>query len=159
MTKTRKIWIFHFLHIKRKWAHKTEIRQERWHLTKAASWKIIDDSYAFSNAIRLIVFLITGKLIKFYQHVFCFFKLWFRIGQYDPFHTIIDNFNHVFKEFCFLWVLSPRIWNALWMCFSKMIFFHQIEKWRDDPEIPKKLFSVLFFGWKYAKSKHMGLSF
>ena len=32
--------------------------------------KIIDDSYAFSNAIRLIVFLITGKFVKFYQNVF-----------------------------------------------------------------------------------------
>ena len=28
-------------------------------------WKIIDDSYAFSDAIR-IVFLNTGKLVKFY---------------------------------------------------------------------------------------------
>ena len=43
--------------------------------------------------------------------------------------------------------------------FQKWFFFHQIEKWRDDPEIPKKLFSVLFFGWKYAKSKHMGLCY
>ena len=36
-------------------------------------WKIIDGSYAFSNGIRLIVFLNTGKLVKFYQNVF-FFK-------------------------------------------------------------------------------------
>ena len=56
-----------------KCAHKTETRQERWYITKAE--KIIDDSYAFSNAIRLIVFLITGELVKFYQNVFCFLKI------------------------------------------------------------------------------------
>ena len=39
----------------RKWAHKTEIRHERWHITKAE--KIIDDSRAFSSVIRLKVFL------------------------------------------------------------------------------------------------------
>ena len=48
-----------------KWAHKTEIRQVRWHIKKAE-----DDLYAFSNAIRFIVFLNTGKLIKFYQMYF-----------------------------------------------------------------------------------------
>ena len=111
-------------------------------------WKIIDDSFAFSNTIRLMVFLVTGKFIIFYQHVFCFFKIWFRIGQYDPFHTIIDNFYHVFKEFRCLWVLSPRIWNVLWMCFSRRNFLHQLKKWRDDPEIPKKLFFCFIFGLK-----------
>ena len=34
----------------------------------------MDDSYAFSNVIRLIVLLNTGKLAKFYQNTFCFFK-------------------------------------------------------------------------------------
>ena len=118
----------------------------------------MDDSYAFSNAIRLIVFLNTVKLVKFYQNVFCFFKIWFWIGQYDPFHTIIDKFKFVFKEFCCLWVLSPRIWNVLWMRFSKNYLLHQLQRWRNDPEIPKKLFFCFIFGWKYAKSKHMGLS-
>ena len=49
----------------RKWAHKTEIRHERWHIKKAD--KIIDDSRAFSSAIRLIVLVFelnTGNLIK-----------------------------------------------------------------------------------------------
>ena len=74
----------------RKWAHKTAIRQ--FLLVYIKGWKMIDDSCAFSNAISLIVFLITGKLlVKFYQDVFCFFKIWFWIGQYDPFHTIIDK--------------------------------------------------------------------
>ena len=38
-------------------------------------------------------------------NVFCFFK----IGQHDPFYTIIDTFYFVLKEFRCLWVLSPRI--------------------------------------------------
>ena len=59
---------------KKKWAHKTEILQERWHIKKAENYgRFID--YAFSNAIRLIVFLNTRKLVKFYQIVFCFFKI------------------------------------------------------------------------------------
>ena len=91
----------------------------------------------FSNAIRLLVFLSTGWLIKFYQHVFCFFKIWFRKGQYDPFHTIIDNFYHVFNEFCCLWVLSPRIWNVLWMRFFQKWIFASI----------KKMERFLFYFW------------
>ena len=76
----------------RKWAHKTAIRQ--FLLVYIKGWKMIDDSCAFSNAISLIVFLITGKLlVKFYQDVFCFFKIWFWIGQYDPFHTISTHFT------------------------------------------------------------------
>ena len=35
----------------------------------------MDELYAFSNAIRLIVLLNTGKLVKFSQNVFCFFKI------------------------------------------------------------------------------------
>ena len=88
-----------------------------------------------------------SKIGKFYQNAygFCFFKIWFWIGQYDPFHTKIDKFYFVFKEFCYFWVLSLR---------NGCIFQHQLKKLRHDPEIPKKLFF-----WKYVKSKHMGLSF
>ena len=39
-------------------------------LTYKKEWKIIADPYAFLNAIRLIVFLITEKLVKFYQMYF-----------------------------------------------------------------------------------------
>ena len=60
--------------------------------------------------------------------MFLFFKIWFWIGQYEPFQTIIDKFYSVFKECCCLWVLSPRIWNMLWMHFSKMNFRHQLKK-------------------------------
>ena len=143
----------------RKWAHKTEIRQERWYIKKAEKlWTI---HTRFLNAIRLTVFLNLGKLIKIYQNEFCFFKIWFWMGQYDPFHTIIDKFYFVLKKICCLWVLSPRIWNVLWMRFSKRNLKHQLKRWRDDPEIPKKIFffSFFFLGWKYAKSKDMGLSF
>ena len=80
-------------------------------LAYKTGWKIIYDSCAFSNAIRLIVFLITGKLVNFYQNVFCFFKIWFWIVQHDRFDSIIDKFFFVFKEFCCLWVLSPRIFR------------------------------------------------
>ena len=75
---------------KRKWAHKTEIRQERLHI------KNIDDSNAFSIAIRLMVSSKTGKLVKFNWNVFYSFKIWFWIRQYDPIHTKIDNFSFVF---------------------------------------------------------------
>ena len=96
-----------------------------------------------------MVFLNTGTLVKFYQNVFCYFKLWFWIGQYHPFHIYF-----VFKEFCYLWVLSPRFWNVLWimwMRFSKKNLLHRFKKWRDDSEIPKKLFLCFIFGWKICK--------
>ena len=76
--------------------------------------KITDESCAFSNAIRLTVFLITGKLVKFYQNVFCFFKIWFWIGQYDRFHMIIDKIYFVFKEF----VVSLYFLHEFEMCYG-----------------------------------------
>ena len=80
----------------------------------------------------------TGKLVKFDQNVFSFFKIWFWKGQYDPFHTIIDKFYFVFKNFCCLWVLSPRIWNMLWMHFSKMNFRYQLKKMERWPRDTKR---------------------
>ena len=136
----------------RKWAHNTEIQQERWH---NKGWKIINDSYAVSNAIGLIVFLITGKFVKFYQNVFCFFKIWFWIGQYHSFHTIFDKFYFLFKDFCFLWPLCLHEFEMWYGCvLKKKNLLHQLKKLRDDPEIPKKLFFWFIWGWKYAKSKH-----
>ena len=86
----------------------------------------------------------TGKLVKFYQNVFCFFKIWFWIGQYDPFYTIIDKFYFVFKECCCLWVLSPRIWNMLWMRFSKMIFGINKKNGEVNHRYPKSYFLFYF---------------
>ena len=37
--------------------------------------KFIDGSHAFLNAIRLIVFLNAGDLVKIYQKVSCFLKI------------------------------------------------------------------------------------
>ena len=54
--------------MERKWAHKTEIRQERWHIKKA-------EHYGRFLHICLIVLLNTGNLVMFYQSVYCFFKL------------------------------------------------------------------------------------
>ena len=74
-------------------------------------YKITNDSYAFSNAIRLIVFLNTGKLVKLYQMYFVSSK-----GQYDPFHTIINKFYFVFEEFyCFLSCL-----HEFEMCYGRV---------------------------------------
>ena len=120
--------------------------------------KIKNDSYSFSNAIRLIVFLITGKWVYFYFSSFCFFRIRFWKGQHDPFHTKIDKFSFVFKESCCLRVFSPRIWSVSWMRFSLKNLLHRLKQWRDDAEM-KSYFSVLFLGWKYAKSKHTRLSF
>ena len=54
--------------MERKWAHKTEIGQQRWHIKKA-------EHYGRFLHIRLIVLLNTGNLVMFYQNVYCFFKL------------------------------------------------------------------------------------
>ena len=101
-----------------------EKRSVSWHVWNLLEPNTLIESFSqlltFLHAIRLIVFLITEKLVKFYQQVFCFFELWFRIRLYDPFHTIIDNFYFVLKEFCCLRDLCPRIWNVLWMRFLKM---------------------------------------
>ena len=47
------------------------------------------DSYAFSNAIRLIVFLITGKWVNFYFNAFCFSE--YDSGQHDHFIRKLTN--------------------------------------------------------------------
>ena len=133
-------------------AKKTEIRQERWHIRRLKNY---DDLYA----ICLTVLLNAGKLVTFYQNVFCFFKIWFWIGQYDPFHMIIDKFYFVFKQFCSLWVLSPWIWNVVRMRFSKKNFMHQLKEWRMIQRYPKYYFFLFFFGLKDPISRHMGLSF
>ena len=113
----------------------------------------MDGSFSFSNALRLIVLLNTGKLVKFYQNIFCFFNIWFWLGQYVPFHTIMDKFYFVLKVFCCLWVLSPRIWNVFFeKDFNASI--KKMEKWHRDTQ--KVIF--LFYFW-VEKSKHMGLSF
>ena len=71
----------------------------------------------FSNAICFIVFLFTGKWVKFSLYLFCFFRKWFWWRQRDPFGTKIDKFNFIFKK-SGLWVFSPRIWNVSWMRLS-----------------------------------------
>ena len=125
---------------KRKWAHKTKIRQEH-RMKNYRRFIRVFECYSFNSILDY------RKIIKILPKC-CFFKIWFWIGQYDSFHTIINKFYFVFKEFCCLWVLSPRIWNVLWMRFSKMNLLHQLKKWRDDPEIPKKLFFCFIFGLK-----------
>ena len=58
------------------------------------------DSYACSNAIRLIVFLDTGKWVNFYFNHFV-------SSEYDSeFHTKIDKFSFVFNISCCLLVFS-----------------------------------------------------
>ena len=74
----------------------------------------MNDSYAFSNAILLIVFLNTEKLVKFYQNEFCFFKILFLKRQYNPFHAIIDKFYFVFKNF----VVSGFCLHEFEMCYG-----------------------------------------
>ena len=58
------------------------------------------DSYACSNATRLIVFLDTGKWVNFYFNHFV-------SSEYDSeFHTKIDKFSFVFNISCCLLVFS-----------------------------------------------------
>ena len=126
-------------------------------------WKITDDPCAFSNATRLIVILITENLVKFCQNVFCFFKTWFWIGQYDPFHTKSDKFYFVFKEFCCLWVLSPLSTNlkCFMDAFIKNEFTASIKKMERWPRNTQNVI-FLFYFWvenMLKVSKHMGLSF
>ena len=115
----------------------TEVRQELWHIRKA---KII----RVSDAIRLIVFLNTGKLGEFYQNVFCFLKIWFWIGQDDPLHTITGIFTLFLKNF----VVSGSCVHEFEMCyrciFQKMNLLHRLKKWSDDPEIIIFLFYFFF---------------
>ena len=61
-------------------------------------WKIMVDSYVFSNAIRLIIYLITGKWLNFYFNAFFSFRIWFWKGQHNPFHTKIDKFSFFLKK-------------------------------------------------------------
>ena len=114
----------------------------------------------FFNLVTKSVCLIYPMFIKGY-----FFSFW--IGQYDPFHTIIVSINHtiidkfyfVLKKICCLLVLPPRIWNVLWMRFSIKNLLHQLKNGEMTQRYQKSYFSVLFWGWNNAKSKHMGMSF
>ena len=82
-------------------------------------WKIIDDSYAFLNAIRLIVFLITGKWVNYNFIAFCLFSIWFWIGQhrkeFTPSFEKMERWPRDIKKVVFLfyfWVdniVSPNI--------------------------------------------------
>ena len=57
----------------------------------------------------------------------------------------IDTFYLVLKEFCCLWVLSPWIWNVLWVRFSKINLLHQLKKMERWPRDTPKVF--LFYFW------------
>ena len=89
-------------------------------LSYIKDWKILADTYTFSNAICLLVFLITGirKWFNFSLNVFCFFRIWFWIGQHDPFLTNIDKFNFVFKVSCCLWIFSRFVFNERIYCIN-----------------------------------------
>ena len=78
----------------------------------------------FSNAIRFIVFLNTGKLVNDPLH---------------PLHTITDKFYFVLKKI----VVSGSCLHESEMCHG-----YVFQKWRDDPdlEITKKLFFCFIFG-------------
>ena len=120
-------------------------------------WKIIDDLYACSNAIRLL--LNTGKLVK--KLLKCILFLQNMILNRAMRSISYDNrqFLFCFEQSCCLWVLSTHIGNVLRMSFSENNLMQQLNRRKYDPEIPKCKFSVLFLGWKNPKSKHMGLSF
>ena len=96
--------------------------------------------------------MITWKRVNFHFNAFCLFRVWFWTWQHDPFHTKIDKFWFVFKKSYWLWVFSRRIWNVLWMRFSLKNFLHHLKKWRDDPEITKKLFFCFIFGLKISSN-------
>ena len=96
------------------------------------------------------------KKDKILPNVFFFFKIWFWIRQYDPFHSIIDKSYFCFLRIFCLWILSQRIW----MRFPKKEFTASITKTGEMTQrYPNSYFSVLFWGWKYANSIYMGLFF
>ena len=124
------------------WAHKTEIRQERWHIKKDENYRRFN---AFSIDIHLIVFLNTGKLVKFYCHIFCLFKILFGKRQYDPFHTIIDKYLPILKNCVISGSCLHEFWNVLRMRFSQMKLLCQSKNWRDDRDTHRDTQRVFFF--------------
>ena len=119
-------------------------------LSYKRGWKIrrVFECYSYNSILEY------RKIYKILPKWFCFFKILIWIWQYDTFHTIIDKFSFVFKQFRCLWVLSPRIWNVLWMRFSKW-FTASIKNGEMTQRYPKSYFSVLFWSRKYVKSKHL----
>ena len=101
-------------------------------LANKKEWKNICDSYAFSNAIRLIVLLITEKWIYFYFSAICFFRIWFWIGQHDQFHT------KIVKE------LGPRTANmALSICLKMKMIEKVFWRWLFSKWTPADFMSVV----------------
>ena len=111
--------------------------------------KIINDSKPFSNAIRLIAFLITGKWAFFFTSVH------FVSPIYDSEQNITTHFIRKSTNLAlFLKNLvvpgSPlHEFEMFFGCvFHKSIYCIIFKKWRDYPEITKKLFFCFIFGLK-----------
>ena len=81
---------------------------------------------------------------KFYQNVFCFFKIWLWIGQYNPFPTIIDKFYFVFKEFCCpLGLVSTKL-KCVMDAFFKNEYTASIKKMEGWPRDTQKVIFLLY---------------
>ena len=90
----------------------------------------------------------TGKLVKFYWNVFCFFNKAIRSISYNNRQILLS-----------LGLVSMN-WKCVTGAFFKNEFTASIKKMEKGPrDTQKVIFSVLFLGWKYARSKHMVLSF
>ena len=100
----------------RKWAHKMEIRQEGWHIKRLKNCRRFIRVFECFSFISILEYRKIGKTlpkcILFLQNMILNRAL----------RSIRCYF--VFKEFCCLLVLSPRIW----MRFSKKILLHQLKK-------------------------------
>ena len=105
----------------RKWPHKTEIRQERWHIKKNEIIRVFE-CFSFNSILEYReIGKILPKCILFLQNMIL----------NKAFHTIIDKFYLIFKEFCCLWVLSCL--HEFEMRFSKKNLLHQLKQQAHGP--------------------------
>ena len=105
------------------------------------------DSYAFSDVIRLKLFLITGKWVIFTSMHFVSSNYMF---DYKQDNTTIYIRRLTLAQFLrillSLGLLSGDL-KFILDAFSLKNLLHYIKKWRVDPEITKKLSYFLFYFW------------
>ena len=140
-------FIQHLTFLQRKWAHKTEIRQERWHIKKAENLKTIH-----TRVRMLFIYKYSWILVKILPLCILFLQnmILNRAIRSIPY----DNWQNLlcFKEYWCLLVLYPRIWNLLWIRFTASI--EKMERWSRDTL--KVLYFCFIFGLKICKVQTYG---
>ena len=143
----------------RKWAHRTQIRQKRLHIKKKRQKKygrfiLVFDCYSFNNILEYRkIDKISPKCMLFLQNMILDRAI----------RSILYDNRQILLWFLKNFVVPGSCLHEFEMCYGCVFqnrsycINEKIERWPRDT--PKTIFLFYFWGWKYAMSKHTGLSF